>query len=220
MVLAAFANGVGTMAQFFYPEQVAISSDGVFALVSDSSNQRFRLITMATGVVSTLAGSGANARVDGIGTAASFVGPGGVSISPDNSFAIVLSYGSSSVIYIDIATGVVRTLAGGSSNGNSDGAGTAASFQAPAGIAVSADASGTFALVADGGNNRIRRVTISNGMVTTLAGSTEGHVDAAGVSAKLRVYRPSFVIRPGSLSHQMARLRSWLIMQIIVFAVW
>jgi sugar lactone lactonase YvrE len=58
----------------------------------------------------------------------------------------------------------VSLLAGGSSFGNSDGTGAAATFSSPAGLCM--DASETAILVADNLNHRIRRVDISTGTVT------------------------------------------------------
>ena len=175
-----FADGNSTHAQFRNPWGVAISSDGVFALVVDFNNARVRRVTMATGIVTTLAGSGTTSSVDGIGALATFSNPTGVSISRDTSFALVTDWWSHRVRRIEIATGAVTTLAG-SSAGYADGAGTSALFNGPYGVAISPDAN--FALVADRNNDRVRRLNIATGTVTMLAGSTRGYADATGTSA-------------------------------------
>ncbi|MEY4885326.1 MAG: hypothetical protein RL151_635, partial [Bacteroidota bacterium] len=61
---------------------------------------------------------------------------------------------------------------GSSSSGNGDGIGTSARFDVPLGLDV--DASNTYLYIADYNNNRIRRVTIASGQVTTVTtnGST------------------------------------------------
>ena len=74
---------------------------------------------------------------------------------------------------------VVSTFAGSGTEGYKD-TGTEAKFDGPRGVTV--DSSGNL-YVADSGNHRIRKIT-STGVVTTLAGSTEGHHDATGTEAQ------------------------------------
>ena len=72
----------------------------------------------------------------------------------------------------------VTTLAG-SSEGSTDATGTSARFYRPSGITTD----GTNLYVADYSNHRIRKIVISTGVVTTLAGSSSGNTDATGTSA-------------------------------------
>ena len=66
---SGYTDGTGTSAQFYYP----IRSSGRWrwkCVCSGSDNHRIRKIT-ASGVVSTLAGSGTSGYTDGTGTSAS-----------------------------------------------------------------------------------------------------------------------------------------------------
>ena len=90
----------------------------------------------------------------------------------------VAENGNDRIRKIVISTGVVTTLAG-SSSGSTDATGTSASFNNPAAITTD----GTNLYVADFSNHRIRKIVISTGVVTTLAGSSSGSTDATGTSA-------------------------------------
>jgi len=153
------ADGQGTSASFWGPVGVAIDSSGNI-YVAEEFNSKIRKIT-AGGVVTTLAGSGSFASVNGAGNVASFWFPTGVSV--DSSGNVYVADAGSNKIRKITAAGVVSTLAGNPLNGNwsgsEDGAVTAASFDQPKGVAV--DSSGNV-YVADSGNNRIRKITIGN----------------------------------------------------------
>ena len=74
----------------------------------------------------------------------------------------------------------VTTLAGlAGTSGASDGSGTAARFSSPQGVALDADGS---MIVADTGNNAVRRVT-TGGAVTTLATGLDGPRAVAAASS-------------------------------------
>ena len=79
-------------------------------------------------------------------------------------------------------------------NGDADGAGSAARFFNPSGVAV--DGAGNL-YVADAGNNTIRKVT-ANGMVTTLAGSAGQFGSADGTNSTALFNNPSGVAVDGS----------------------
>jgi Bacterial Ig-like domain/Secretion system C-terminal sorting domain/NHL repeat len=171
-----FADGTGTGAQFNNTWSVALDGSGN-VYVADGYNNRIRKIT-ATGVVSTLAGSGTWGNADGTGSSAQFKNPSGVAV--DASGTVYVAEWSGHRIRKITPEGLVSTLAGTGTAGFADGAGTGAQFNNPYGVAV--DGSGTV-YVADYNNDRIRKITPS-GEVSTLAGSTRGFLDDTGTAAQ------------------------------------
>jgi sugar lactone lactonase YvrE len=123
--------------------------------------------------VEVVAGSGRSGTTDGPVASAQFVSPVGLAVDPDGTI-YVTDMGAGSIRKISV-NGEVTTLAGCGHNGFADGVGAAACFRLPSGIARAADGA---LIVADMGNNRIRRVS-SNGSVTTIAGGRSGDNDSA-----------------------------------------
>ena len=159
---AGNVNGLGTAAQFADPVDVAF--DGANNLyVSDYSNNAIRRID-PSGNVTTLA--------TGVNT------PTGIIF--DGTDLVVVGQGNH-VIYKVTLAGVVTVFAGTSGMaGNTDGMGAAARFSSPMNIAK--DASNNL-YVTERGNHRIRKITPA-GVVTTLAGSTQGFNDGLGAVAQ------------------------------------
>ena len=172
-------DGTGNMARFGYPNGLTVDANGVI-FVADTSNSIIRKIT-STGVVTTAAGFAPIAgSIDGIGSAAQFNNPAGLT-ADTNGNIYVADNGNSSVRKIT-STGVVTTLAGAGHAGFADGTGSVAQFDLPYGVAV--DTNGTV-YVADTVNQLIRKVT-SAGVVTTIAGSAgqRGSTDGQGSTAR------------------------------------
>jgi sugar lactone lactonase YvrE len=176
---AGNVDGTGTAARFNYPRGIAVDASGnVF--VADTSSHTIRKITK-TGVVTTFAGSaGERGSADGTGANARFFRPQGIAVGSGG----VLYVGDrNSTIRKITSAGVVTTLAGlAGQRGSVDGAGSAARFEYPAGIAVGADG---VIYVSDSENNIIRKVTPA-GVVTTIAGlaGEQGSADGTGTAAR------------------------------------
>lgn len=173
------ADGTGSAATFNAPNSVAVGLSGNI-LVADTANHLIRVVTTG-GTVTTLAGTGGTAgSADGQGTGASFNLPTGVAVDAAGN-AYVADYGNHTIRKIS-PTGLVTTLAGSAGvAGSTNGAGTAASFNHPRALAVSAD--GTV-YVSDSGNQLVRQITAA-GFVTTLAGTAGvgGGGDGTGTGA-------------------------------------
>ena len=173
------ANGAGSAARFHSPLGITVGADGNL-YVADTNNSMIRMVT-PEGVVSTFAGNpGTSGSSDGTSSSATFWSPAGITVDANGNLYVVDS--TISTVRKITPAGVVTTLAGTAGiKGCSDGAGLAASFNSPYGIA--ADASGNL-YVADTFNNTIRKVTPA-GVVTTLAGVSKatGSTDGTGLAA-------------------------------------
>jgi hypothetical protein len=172
-------DGTGLAAAFGGP--LGITTDGVNLYVVDNATAKIRKIVLATAVVTTLAGTGKAGAADGAGAAASFAQPNG--ITTDGTSLYIVDSGNNKVRKLVIASGLASTLAGSGSAGAVDGAAAAASFNTPAGIT----SDGTYLYVGDSGNQKIRKVAIASGVVTTLAGSgAASTLDGTGTAATFK----------------------------------
>ncbi len=95
---------------------------------------------------------------------------------------------------VTVSTGIITTIAGtGTSSFSGDsGQATSATLKGPYGVAV--DSSGNV-YVADYFNNRIRKVMISTGIITSIAGSSTsaGYSGDNGPATSAKLYYPTGV---------------------------
>lgn len=187
---SGYTNATGAAAQFSGPSGLLFGADGSL-LVSESGNCRIRKVNVSTGAVTLYAGNGSG-YVDGAAGVAKF---GAVySLARDAAGNLYFADQNNHCIRrIDAATGEITTLAGRKPGvdeagnpvvwGYADGVGASAAFKSPRGIAF--DGADTL-YVTDWGNHCIRKVAVSTGAVTTLAGTptSSGGTDGPGASAK------------------------------------
>ncbi|EOD20532.1 hypothetical protein EMIHUDRAFT_355105, partial [Emiliania huxleyi CCMP1516] len=111
-----------------------------------------RRVEVATGAVTTIAGSGEDGDADGVGDTAEFCSPTGIAISPDGGALFVADHGNRKIRRVEVATGEVTTVAGSGTEGSADGVGDAAEFDCPTEVAISPD--GSTLLVSSSGGFR------------------------------------------------------------------
>ncbi|MBK8313867.1 MAG: hypothetical protein IPL01_07490 [Acidobacteria bacterium] len=174
-------GATATDANMNLPENVTLDKDGNIYF-ADSNNHRIRKVTVATGFINTIAGTGG----------AGFSGDGGPATSaqlrlPNDIFVgqsgdvWISDAGNVRVRKITTATGNISTIAGGGSQGT-DGEGvqaTSAFFTSLA--SITGDASGNL-IVVDRAGARIRRIAGSDNTIRTIAGgaSTGNTPDGSG----------------------------------------
>ena len=147
-------GNAGILASFSDPSGVALSADETTAYVVDEGVHRVRQVVLATGVVTTLAGSTLG-FADGAGASAEFRYPRGITKGPGGILYVAdgLNY---RIRQIHIATGAVTTLTGAGTSGNDNGLPAVTTFRNPFGITVTDD--GTRMLVSDTTGQLIRQV--------------------------------------------------------------
>jgi uncharacterized protein (TIGR03437 family) len=155
--------------------------------IADHGNQRIRLVTASTGIISTIAGS-STMGLSGDGgpaTQATFSLPSGIAV--DSSGNVYIADQNNAAIRKISPNGIITTVAGNGQWGyaGDGGAATKAELQVPTGVAL--DASGNL-YIADSHNQRIRMVTASTGIITTVAGTGTAGFSGDGSAATAALF--------------------------------
>jgi len=155
-----------------------------------------RRVSLDDGAVETIAGAlGQTGFADGFGVAARFDFSSeilGAGLATDGVDLFVSDPGNFAVRKIDMATGEVTTVAGGT-EGTTDGTGESAQFVSPAGLAYDRG----ILFVADAGAHTIRRLDLDTMEVTTLTGRANFPGDANGSSSQARFASPYRLVADG-----------------------
>lgn len=161
-------GGPATKASLSRPHVSIIDPNGNL-IVGDSFNQRIRKVDRATGIITTLAGTGEEgfSGDGGPATKASFTYFGALAF--DNRGNLFITDGGNNRIRKIDATGIITTVAGTGEQGFGGDGGPAlqARMKWPYGMAI--DQQGNI-FFADWQNGRVRRIDARTGIITTVAG--------------------------------------------------
>ncbi len=162
-----------TQAQLDTPDGVAIAPDGDL-IIADSRNDRIRRVDRATGVITTIAGSGLNGYDgdDKPAIEAALNTPSAVAVAANGDIYIAdtLNY---RVRVIDAKTGFIQTVAGDGTPGEPErvgdgGPATSAQLNMPSDVAVAPNGD---VYIADMHHNRVRKLDRRTQIISTVAGS-------------------------------------------------
>jgi NHL repeat len=190
-----------TNTSLYGPVDVVVDATGNIFIAD--SNYRIRKVTASTGIITTIAGTGKFGARGDIATEYFLFQPTGVAL--DSSGNVYIAGGSydNCVFKVTVSTGMISVVAGtgpysiGTAGYNGDDIlATKAQLSSPERVAF--DASDNM-YINDAGNYRIRRVSASTGIITTVAGTgSKGSSfdistnDGDGGSAILQsIYSPS-----------------------------
>jgi DNA-binding beta-propeller fold protein YncE len=165
-----FDLAVDGCSYFKNPAGIVISPDNAYLYVTDTGNNRVRKVRISDGQTSLVAGSGVEGYADGIGAAAKFYKPFGITIDSDGEFLYVADTNNQRIRRIEVATGTVTTLAGSGSAGYRDAIGTEAVFSYPEYVKWAPDGN---LYVTEVGSHRIRTIDATTGVTKLIAGSGE-----------------------------------------------
>ena len=162
--------------------------------IADQDDGRIRLVTPATGIITTYAGSGTISSGDGgAATSAQLDQPMGTAVDAAGNLYIADTY-DQIVRRVDAATGVITTVAGTGTEGfgGDGGAATAALLDTPMGVAFDPDGN---LLIADTLNCRVRRVDKTTGIITTIVGNgTLSYSGDNGPAISATIARPAALV--------------------------
>lgn len=161
-------NGPATSAQLYSPYALALDGAGNL-YIGDIGNRVVRMVAANTGTITTVAGSPTATSVgdNGPATSALLTNPDGLAFDSAGNLYIADQV---RVRKVAASTGIITTVAGSGNYGYSgdNGPATSAALASAEGLAV--DTAGNL-YIADWGDNAIRKVTASTGVITTVAGT-------------------------------------------------
>jgi hypothetical protein len=184
---AAGDGGPANLAQLSSPGAVAVLPNGGY-LIADTANHRIRQVS-AQGIITRVAGTTEGfSGDDAAATAAQLDTPSGVAPLPNGGYLIADT--ANNRVRAVSPTGIISTVAGTGTAGPGGDGGPATAAQLNAPVAVAPTADGGY-LIADAGNNRIRRVSATGNISTAAGTGTAGAGGDGGQATAAQLNTPS-----------------------------
>ncbi|MGD0501006.1 MAG: M36 family metallopeptidase, partial [Bryobacteraceae bacterium] len=180
----------------YHVDSVVLDGAGNLYVADGSNYSQIYRLDLSSGLITLVAGGGASYPGDGGPAAsASLAGPVGMTFDGSGNLYIA-DYGHNRIRKVS-PDGIITTVVGNGSYGYSGDGGPAtdASLAGPSGVAV--DGSGNL-YFADKGNNRIRKVASSSGIITTVAGGGDSYPGDGGPPTSAYIIKPTCVAVDGS----------------------
>lgn len=187
-------GGLATQARLNLPFRVSFDAGGNL-LIADLGDNRIRRVDALTGIISTIAGTGAQGSTGdgGLATQANLYAPNSVAIDAAGNLYVGSGVSSSAQwsydnrIRVINTAGVINTAVGLNSNG--DGTSARRGIIDPYGLSIGGTASPADLYIADSRNNEIRKISAATGLISTVAGSGSAGFsgdNGAALNASLR----------------------------------
>ncbi len=183
-------NAPANAAQLNLPTAIALDTTGNL-YIADTANHRIRRINAMTGIITTIAGNGTQgfSGDSGPATAASIDSPTGLAVDSLNNLYLADTH-NHRIRKIATTTGLITTIAGTGSLGQSGDAALATNAQLALPHGLTIDPQGNLYL-ADTANHRIRRIDATTGLITTIAGTgTQGYSGDTGPATAANLDSP------------------------------
>jgi hypothetical protein len=191
------ANGVpATAAALSGPNDVAVDT-AANLYIADSYHNLVRMVTVATGLINTIAGGGIATGNDGLGdgglaTAAQLSNPTGLTLDGSGNLFIA-DTGHRMIRRVDAVSGIITVVAGNGSDGTLGDGGFAIDAQLGSPTGVRADAAGNLYL-ADFAEHTIRFVSAESGIISSLAGNgAAAYTGDGGIATSASLNSPTDV---------------------------
>ncbi len=184
-------SGGPTLAQLTGPAGAAVDDAGDI-FIADAAANVVREVNHSTGLITTVAGDGSagSGGDGGAATSAELNGPTSVAVDAAGDQLFIADTGNNVIREVNLSTGTIITVAGDGVSGyaGNGGQATEAKLNGPSGVAV--DNNGDL-FIADSGNNVLREVNLSTGVIITVAGdAVQGYAGDGGQAASAELYEP------------------------------